>query len=101
MVRTQIEFHPLFWEDVAGHAVYVDAHAALGAEFLDAVEEAIDAVRNSPLMWSCLYGKTRHYILGKFRNHIIHYEFLPQENLVRFYGLFHGAEDPSRWSERL
>jgi hypothetical protein len=100
-VSTRIEFHPLFWEDVEGHALYLDAQAALGGEFLDEVENAIEAIRKGPLMWACLYSNTRHYMLGKFRRHIIHYEFFPHENMVRFYGLFHGAEDPAKWSDRL
>lgn len=97
----QIEFHPLFWQDVENHARYLEAQAALGTAFLDSVESAIDAVRNGPLMWACLYGNTRHFILFRFRQHIIHYEYFPKENIVRFYGLFHGSEDPAKWGERI
>jgi hypothetical protein len=100
-VRTRIEFHPLFWEDVEEQVFFLETQAALGMEFLDAVVDAIASVRNGPLMWSCLYGDTRHFILRKFRNHIIHYGFFPEEKLVRFYGLFHGTEDPTMWPERL
>jgi hypothetical protein len=100
-VKAQIEFHPLFWEDVQGHAVYLETQAQLGGEFLDAVELAIETVRTGPLMWSCLFGNIRHYLLSKFRNHVIHYEFFEDENLVRFYGLYHGAQDPAKWSDRL
>lgn len=97
----RVEFHPLFWEDVESYALYLDTQAALGKEFLDAVEEAIETIRSGPLMWSCLYGNTRHYLLRKFASHVIHYEFFDEENIVRFYGVFHGAEDPSKWSDRL
>lgn len=101
IVRTAVEFHPLFWEDVEQYVIYLDAQAALGGEFLDAVEEAIESVRTGPLMWSVLFGNTRHYILRKFKQHIIHYEYFAEEDVVRFYGLFHGSEDPGKWSDRL
>ena len=100
-MRARIEFHPLFWDDVKGNALYLDAQAGLGNEFLDAVTEAIQAIQGAPLMWSRLYGNTRHLLLKKFRRHVIHYEFFPEENIVRFYGLFHGSEDPLKWPERL
>lgn len=96
-----MEYHPLFWEDVEAQAVFLEAQATLGGEFLNAVEEAVETIRNNPLQWACLYGNTRHYLLKKFRRHIVHYEFFEEANLVRFYGLFHGAENPDKWNVRL
>ncbi|MCC5788801.1 MAG: type II toxin-antitoxin system RelE/ParE family toxin [Opitutales bacterium] len=95
------EFHPLFWKDVEGHALYLDEQAGLGEEFLEKVREAIDSVKKSPLHNAFLYASTRHIQLGKFRRHIIHYEYFEKEGLIRFYGLFHGSENPAKWPERI
>jgi len=100
-VSVTVEFHPHFWKDVEGQAVYLQKEAELGEAFLDAVEVAIETVRQAPLQRSLLYGSTRHILLTRFRRHVIHYEFFEVEQRVRIYGLFHGAEDPGKWHRRL
>lgn len=95
-----VEFHPLFWNDVEGQAVYLQQEAELGEAFLDAVEGAIESVRQAPLHRAVLYGSTRHVLLPRFRRHVIHYEYFEAERRIRFYGLFHGAEDPAKWHRR-
>lgn len=100
MVRT-VEYHPLFWTDIEEQAQYLQQEAELGEVFLQKVEDAIAAVRESPQHYATLYGNTRHIILQKFRRHIIHYEYFEQADLIRFYGLFHGSENPIKWMKRL
>ncbi|MBC2592868.1 type II toxin-antitoxin system RelE/ParE family toxin [Ruficoccus amylovorans] len=100
MART-VEFHPLFSEDVEAQARYLQEEAELGEAFLEKVEEAVAAVKAEPMHHGFLYGSTRHIILRKFRRHIVHYEYFEKEDLIRFYGLFHGSENPARWWSRL
>lgn len=97
----QVEYHPLFWEDVKTQGLYLEKEAELGAEFLDKVDEAIASAKLMPEVHSRLYANTRNVVLKKFSKHTIHFEYFHDENLIRFYGLFHGAEDPSKWPERL
>jgi hypothetical protein len=96
-----VEYHPLFWADIEEQAQYLEQEAELGEVFLEKVENAIAAVKEAPLHYSVLYGNTRHVILEKFRRHIIHYEYFEREGLIRFYGLFHGSENPIKWVKRL
>lgn len=100
-MKATVEFHPLFWQDVEQQGLYLHKEAALGEDFLVVVEEAVEIIRSSPLRWSRLYGNTRHYLLPRFKRHVLHYEFFQEQNLIRFYGLFHGSQDPGKWSERL
>ena len=100
-MAVQIEYHPLFWEDVEAQALHLEKEAELGAEFLDKVDQAIAAAKSRPESHSRLYGHTRNIILKKFSNHTIHFEYFHDMNRIRFYGLFHGSEDPSKWADRL
>jgi hypothetical protein len=100
-MAAEIEYHPLFWEDVEAHALYLETEAELGAEFLNKVEEAIASAKSIPKAHSRLYGNTRDVILERFRKHSLHFEYFPEENLIRCYGLFHSAESPNKWDKRL
>ena len=96
-----VEFHPLFYGDVEHHALYLEGEAGMGEEFLDKVEETIEKVRVNPSAYATLHGNIRHVILEKFKNHIIHYEYSLEDKTLTFYALYHAAEDPLRWTERL
>lgn len=96
-----VEFHPLFYRDVEHHALYLEGEAGMGDEFLNKVEETIDKVMGNPSAYAILHGNVRHLILGKFKNHIIHYEYSKERNVLTFYALYHAAEDPLKWKERL
>ena len=96
----RIEYHPLSWEDVETQALYLETEAELGALFLDKVDQAIASAKTMPESHARLYDNTRNIILKKFRKHSIHFEYFNDMNLIRFYGLFHGAEDPSKWISR-
>lgn len=100
-MAVKIEYHPLFWEDVEAHALYLETEAELGAEFLNKVDAAIASAKAMPEVHSRLYGNTRNIILERFSNHSLHFEYLPGENLIRCYGLFHSAESPAKWDKRL
>ena len=100
-MAAQVEYHPLFWEDVEAHAMYLEAEAELGIEFLVKVNTAIASAQSMPLVHSILYGNTRNTILERFRQHTLHFEYFPDLNLIRCYGMFHMAEDPAKWSKRL
>lgn len=96
----QVEFHPLFWDDVEAQAIYMHEQASIGDDFLDEVEKTVEVIKGRPQAYAFLYGSTRHLILKKFNQHVIHYEYFPNLKLIRFYGLFHGAENPLKWSSR-
>ena len=100
-MAAKIEYHPLFWEDVEAHARYLEAEAELGMEFLNKVDAAIASAKSMPQAHSRLYGNTRNIILERFSKHSLHFEYYPGENLIRCYGLFHSAENPTKWDKRL
>lgn len=98
----EIEFHPLFWQDVEEQARYLEKEAELGVEFLEAVNAAIAVANNRPLTCSVLHGdKIRRTFLHKFRRHVLHFEYEEERALIRFLALFHGAENPDKWEDRL
>lgn len=100
MKKTQCLYHPQFWDDVDRQAQYLQQADALGVEFLDRVDEAVNQIRNNPLHFRILHGNTRHTSLEKFKNHVIHYEYREEESQIRFYALFHGSENPLKWRSR-
>ena len=100
-MATKVEFHPLFWRDVEAHATYLQEEAELGEDFLYKVEQAIESIKLRPETHPRLYGEVRHIILERYRRHVIHYEPVVSENLVRIYALYHAHENPAKWIERL
>lgn len=96
----QIEYHPLFWEDVEAQALYLEQEAGLGTELLEKVDGAIESATSQPLSHSRLYENTRSVILDRFRKHSIHFEYSSETNCIRFFGLFHSSENPSKWPRR-
>jgi plasmid stabilization system protein ParE len=70
----------------------------LGADFLVAVDTAVDSVLSNPLQHSVVYGSVRRILTRRFPYQVL---FLVEADVVTVIAVFHSARDPKRWQDRL
>lgn len=70
----------------------------LGADFLAAVDAAVDSVLSSALQCPAVYKSVRRALIRRFPYQIL---FLAEQDVVTVIAIFHGARDPKRWQDRL
>jgi len=95
-------FHPEFETDLIDAARYYQGQApALGAEFLDEAEAALDEVLRAPERWPLRVGGIRRFLLPRFP-YVIRYRITPRNgNTVQFLSILHGARSPDTGRKRL
>jgi plasmid stabilization system protein ParE len=76
---------------------YEQRAAGLGAEFVRAVEAAVDALQQAPDRYPRVHGEIRRVLLRRFP-YAIFYRASPDEIVVL--AVFHLARDPARWQSR-
>jgi toxin ParE1/3/4 len=93
-------FHPEFETDLIAAARHYQAERpALGAEFLDAAEQAVEEVMRAPKRWPVRVGGIRRFLLQRFP-YIIRYRISPPRDTVQFLSILHGARHPDTGSKR-
>ena len=70
----------------------------LGAQFLDAIDRAIDVIQNAPERWRIIESDVRHYLVPRFP-YAIYYRVLP--NQIRVLAFKHHSRHPDYWYHRL
>jgi plasmid stabilization system protein ParE len=93
-------FHPEFETDLIDAARYYQGQRpALGAEFLDEAEQAVEEVMRAPKRWSERVGGIRRFLLPHFP-YIIRYRISSNNDIVQFLSILHGAREPNTGSGR-
>lgn len=69
----------------------------LGADFLVAVDAAVDSVRSNPLQYPLIYRTVRRALVQRFPYQVL---FVLEADIITVIGVFHGARDPQRWQDR-
>ncbi|MCX6955832.1 MAG: type II toxin-antitoxin system RelE/ParE family toxin [Verrucomicrobia bacterium] len=93
-------FHPQFETELTAAAVYYEEQrAGLGAEFLDATEQAIETVMSAPHRWPARIGGVRRHLVERFP-YLVRYRVAPTGETVQFLSLLHGARHPDTGRER-
>src|SRR5258708_7420507 len=69
----------------------------LGAQFLDAIDDAIRVIQGAPQRWSVIEGDVRHYLMPRFP-YAIYYRVLP--DLLRVLAFKHHSRHPDYWRGR-
>ena len=93
-------FHPEFETDLIDAARYYQAQRpALGAEFLNEAEEAVEEVMHAPEVWPMRVGGVRRFLLPRFPC-VIRYLISLNGDTVQFLSILHGARHPDTGSER-
>ena len=93
-------FHPLFENDLTAAALYYEQQRnGLGAEFLDASEQAVEIVAAAPRRWPARSGGIRRFLIERFP-YVIRYRLSPSGDVIEFLSVIHGARHPDIGQER-
>jgi len=93
-------FHPEFETDLIEAARYYQAQRpALGAEFLDEAERAIEAIMEAPERWPVRRGGIRRYQLDRFP-YAVRYRISANRDAVQFLSILHCARHPDTGGKR-
>jgi plasmid stabilization system protein ParE len=77
--------------------VYERKVPALGAQFLDAVDEAVAAVLAAPERWRIIEDEVRRYLMPRFP-YAIYYRVIPGQ--IRILAFKHHSRHPNYWRHR-
>jgi plasmid stabilization system protein ParE len=80
------------------YAWYESQEPGLGEAFLGCVETCIEFIRRSPQMYPIVLETYRRAVVRRFP-YVIFYE--QSERIVTIYAIFHCAQDPKKWRNRL
>ena len=70
---------------------------SLGAQFLDAVDEAVAVIAAAPNRWPVVEDDVRRYLMPRFP-YAIYYRALPDE--IRILAFKHHSRHPDYWRHR-
>lgn len=87
-------YHPEFETDLIDAARYYQGQVpALGAEFLDEAERAVEEVMRAPELWPLRVGGIRRFLLNRFP-YVIRYRISSGGDTVQFLSILHAARHP-------
>jgi len=93
-------YHPEFENDLIDAARYYQGQVpALGAEFLDEAERAVEEVMRAPERWPLRVGGIRRFLLSRFP-YVIRYRITASGETVLFLSILHGARHPDTGHKR-
>ena len=93
-------FHPEFETDLVDAARYYQTQRpALGAEFLDEAEKAVETVMHAPERWPARVGGIRWFLVERFP-YVIRYRISTSGDTVQFLSILHGARHPDTGRKR-
>jgi plasmid stabilization system protein ParE len=93
-------FHPEFENDLISAArFYQKQRSGLGAEFLDAAEQAVAPVMQAPQRWPIRVAGVRRYLLSRFP-YILRYRIDAATETVDFLSIIHTSRHPDTAKER-
>jgi plasmid stabilization system protein ParE len=86
-------------QDLAeGRAWYEGQRAGLGVEFLTAVDEVFDRIRENPELYAAQYKSVRRSGLNRFP-YVVYYRIA--NDRAEVIAVQHGSRSPRRWRSRL
>ena len=77
---------------------YNSKQMGLGIIFLKEINEKVHYICKNPLHCQIRYGTIRIAFTKKF-SFGIHYEYLPIENQIIIYAVFHTSQNPTLWEK--
>ena len=78
--------------------VYEEKVPTLGAQFLEAVDEAVAVISAAPERWRVIEDEVRRYLMPRFP-YAIYYRVLPDH--IRILAFKHHSRHPDYWRHRL
>jgi plasmid stabilization system protein ParE len=94
----RIDYHPEAEAELLGAAAHYGRQAdALGARFVDEIEQAISTIAVAPLVWPIVEGEVRRYLVRRFP-YGVYYRVLPDR--LRILAIKHHRRHPEYWRGR-
>ena len=78
--------------------IYEQKVPALGAQFFDAVDEAVAVIAAAPERWRIVESDVRRFLIPRFP-YAVYYRVLPDH--VRILAFKHHSRHPDYWRERI
>ncbi|HOC70504.1 MAG: hypothetical protein BWX80_01667 [Candidatus Hydrogenedentes bacterium ADurb.Bin101] len=79
---------------------YEEQSLGLGMEFLRCLEVILTSIQHTPTIYPTVQGTCRRAILRRFP-YAVFFEIEQERNSCTVYSVFHCAQDPDKWQERL
>lgn len=76
---------------------YQRQRAGLGDEFIDAFDQFLGRIQNSPAMYAVAYKQVRRGKLRRFP-YVVYYRVLDER--IEIIAILHGSRDPRAWQSR-
>ena len=98
----QVEFHPLFREDLAAASLYYlkEAGADIAEAFVNDVEQTVFRICQNPMVHSRVFDDVRRCRLSRFTAYSIRYGYDEKNQCIFIGSLLHGARDPQTALDR-
>ena len=94
----RVEFHPEAYMEVEGARSWYETNSpGLGMAFIDAVQMAVDAIRDSPDMWSSYEYGSRRFFLRRFPFSLI---YRHDATKIQIIAVAHLHRNPGYWKNR-
>ena len=94
----QVTYHPAAAHEVVKETRFYDERAGLGKAFCEAVDDAVQRIRENPLRFAPGSHNTRRCPLARFPHRII---YRLEKEVIRIYAIAHPRREPGFWSKRL
>ena len=79
---------------------YEEQSIGLGMEFLHCLEVILVSIQRTPSIYPIVQGTCRRAILRRFP-YAVFFDIEHERNSCIVYSVFHCAQDPDKWRERL
>jgi hypothetical protein len=94
----QIDVHPEAYDELEQTRSWYESHMpGLGSDFLDAVERAIDIIRQAPEAWPVYVGDVRRFLIHRFPFAVL---YRHDDFKIRIYAIAHLRRKPGYWKHR-
>ena len=94
----QVTYHPKAAAEVVKETRFYEERAGLGNAFHEAVDNAVQRIRENPLRFASGSHDTRRCPLARFPHRIV---YRVENNLIRVYAVAHPKREPGYWAKRL
>ena len=98
-MKRPLTFRPEVRDEIdVAYSWYEGQRAGLGEEFLEALSEHLDELKENPRLCAPLYRQVRAWPMKRFP-YVVYYRIRRKEILIL--AVQHGGQDPERWRTRV
>jgi len=100
-MNTDLKLLPEAKNDIAqAYRWYEEQSVGLGTDFLRCLEAVLLSIQRTPNIYPTVFDSYRRAIVRRFP-YVVFFDVNCQDNLCVVYSVFHCAQDPDKWHERV